>query len=41
VGGNSRNSTILLPHSPGGLESVMDQLRDAMMVGQQVVRNIE
>jgi regulator of protease activity HflC (stomatin/prohibitin superfamily) len=41
VGGNSRNSTILLPHSPGGLDAVMDQLRNAMMVGREAVRSAE
>jgi regulator of protease activity HflC (stomatin/prohibitin superfamily) len=41
VGGNSRNSTILLPHSPGGLEAVMDQLRNAMMVGKEAARRVE
>ena len=33
VGATSRNSTILIPHSPGGLNGVIDQLRDAVMVG--------
>jgi regulator of protease activity HflC (stomatin/prohibitin superfamily) len=33
VGATSRNSTILIPHSPGGLTGIVDQLRDALMVG--------
>jgi regulator of protease activity HflC (stomatin/prohibitin superfamily) len=33
VGAASRSNTILLPHSPGGLQSVIDQLRDSIMVG--------
>ena len=33
VGAASRSNTILLPHSPGGLQAVMDQLRDSIMVG--------
>ena len=33
VGATSRNSTILIPHSPGGLESIMDQIRNAIAVG--------
>jgi regulator of protease activity HflC (stomatin/prohibitin superfamily) len=41
VGGNSRNSTILLPHSPRGLDAVMDQLRNAMMVGKEAARRVE
>jgi len=38
VGGTSRNSTILVPHSPGGLSSVADQIRDAVMVGGAAVK---
>jgi hypothetical protein len=30
-----------LPHSPGGLDAVMDQLRDSMMVGQEAARTLE
>jgi len=33
VGATSRNSTILIPHSPGGVNGIIDQLRDAVMVG--------
>ena len=36
VGATSRNSTILIPHSPGGVNGVIDQLRDAVMVGNVV-----
>ena len=35
VGGRAGASTILPPHSPGGLDSVIDQLRNAVMVGQK------
>lgn len=38
VGGSSRSSTILLPHSPGGLDSIMDQLRNAMITGEAAAR---
>jgi regulator of protease activity HflC (stomatin/prohibitin superfamily) len=41
VGGSSRASTILLPHSPGGLDSIMDQLRNAMITGEAATqRNV-
>jgi len=35
VGSTSRNSTILIPHSPGGLDAIMDQIRNAIMVGNE------
>jgi regulator of protease activity HflC (stomatin/prohibitin superfamily) len=31
VGGSSGSRTVFLPHSPGGLQSVADQLREAML----------
>ncbi len=41
VGATSRNSTILIPHSPGGLEAVMDQIRSAIMVGNEAAKSQE
>ncbi len=38
VGGGGGTNTILLPHSPGGLESIMDQLRNAVIVGDKAGR---
>ncbi|RLE33157.1 MAG: SPFH domain-containing protein [Acidobacteria bacterium] len=38
VGGRAGASTILLPHSPGGLDSIMDQLRNAVMVGEKATK---
>lgn len=34
VGSTSRNSTILIPHAPGGLETVIDQMRSAFITGR-------
>ena len=31
VGENSRSNTILIPHSPGGLQSLVDQVRNALL----------
>jgi hypothetical protein len=31
VGGSSGSRTVFLTHSPGGLQSVIDQLREAML----------
>ena len=36
IGANDKNSTILLPHSPGGLKDIVDQLRESVMVGNMV-----
>lgn len=36
VGSTSRSNTILIPHSPGHLSSLADQIRDAMITAGQV-----
>jgi regulator of protease activity HflC (stomatin/prohibitin superfamily) len=36
VGASSATNTILIPHSPGALKDLSAQLRDAMMIAQQV-----
>lgn len=36
LGVNGKSNTILLPHSPGGLHDVLQQFRDAIIVGEQV-----
>jgi regulator of protease activity HflC (stomatin/prohibitin superfamily) len=36
VGASSRSNAIMIPHSPGGLSSVMDQMRTAMIEADQV-----
>ena len=33
IGGNSRSNTILLPHSPGALRDLTDQIREAIIGG--------
>ena len=39
VGAASRATTILLPHSPGGLQAVLDQLRDSVTIGNEVANS--
>ena len=41
VGSTSRNSTILIPHSPGGLSSILDQIRDSVMIGGVAAESTE
>jgi regulator of protease activity HflC (stomatin/prohibitin superfamily) len=36
VGANSRTNTILIPHSPGALSTLMEQVRNAMITAEQV-----
>ena len=36
IGVNSKTNTILIPHSPGGMNSVSDQLRDSIIVANEV-----
>ncbi len=36
IGANSHSSTILIPHSPGGMESILDQIRDSITVGSKI-----
>lgn len=38
VGANSRTNTIMLPHSPGGLSSFFEQLRNAVIVGLETAQ---
>jgi hypothetical protein len=37
VGSSSKNSTILIPHSPGYMNDLSEQLRNAIITGNQVV----
>ena len=39
VGAQSGTRTLFLPHSPGGLDSVVDQLREAMITGSEAARD--
>lgn len=36
IGMNSNNTTILIPHSPGGLNDLADQIRNAIITGNEV-----
>ncbi len=36
IGGQAKTNTILLPHSPGGMKDFMNQIRDAIIVGNEV-----
>lgn len=36
IGLSSKNSTILIPHSPGGLADISDQMRNAIITGNEV-----
>jgi regulator of protease activity HflC (stomatin/prohibitin superfamily) len=38
LGEHGKTNTILIPHSPGGLTALADQIRDAMMVAGEVDR---
>jgi regulator of protease activity HflC (stomatin/prohibitin superfamily) len=38
IGASSRTNTILIPHSPGNLSNLTDQIRSAMIEANQVVR---
>jgi hypothetical protein len=37
IGASSRSSTILIPHSPGSLGSLSEQIRNAMIEANQTV----
>ena len=37
IGASSRSNTILIPHSPGSLTSLSDQIRNAMIEANQTV----
>lgn len=41
LGEKSNNTTILIPHSPGALSSVADQIRDAMMTATQATKDVK
>jgi hypothetical protein len=36
IGAQSRSNTILIPHSPGNLANLTDQIRNAMIEADQV-----
>ncbi len=36
IGGQAKTNTILLPHSPGGMKDFMDQIRNAILVGNEI-----
>lgn len=39
IGASSRNNTILIPHSPGGMNDISDALRNAMITANEVAKN--
>ncbi len=41
IGLSSRTNTILIPHSPGGMKQVADQLREAMIIAGEVNRKAD
>ena len=38
IGADSKTNTIMLPHSAGGISSMMDQFRDIIIGSNQVVQ---
>jgi regulator of protease activity HflC (stomatin/prohibitin superfamily) len=40
IGANSKNSSILMPHSPGGMKDFQDQIIKGTYVGQQIDEDI-
>jgi hypothetical protein len=36
IGASSRTNTIMMPHSPGGLNDFFDQLRGSFMVANDI-----
>jgi hypothetical protein len=38
IGASSRSNAILIPHSPGNLSSLSEQMRNAMIEADQTVR---
>jgi hypothetical protein len=36
IGSNSNNNTILLPHSPGGMNDLMSQIRNTIISAEQI-----
>jgi hypothetical protein len=41
IGASSRSNAILIPHSPGSLTSLTEQMRNAMIEADQTVRGPE
>ncbi len=39
IGLNGKNSTILIPHSPGGMGDISEQMRDAIITANQVTQS--
>ena len=39
IGEHSHTNTILMPHSPGGLTAIADQIRDAMVIAGEINKN--
>lgn len=39
IGEHSNTNTILMPHSPGGLNAISEQIRDAMITAGEVTKN--
>lgn len=39
IGLSSRNNTILIPHSPGGMGDISEQMRNAVITANEVVKN--
>lgn len=39
IGTNSASNTILIPHSPGGMEDISAQMRDAVITANQVTKH--
>lgn len=39
IGASDKNSTILIPHSPGVVRDMTDQIRDSFIVAQQIVKD--
>ncbi len=40
IGANSKNSSILMPHSPGGMKDVQDQIINGTFVGNQLMKDV-
>jgi hypothetical protein len=38
IGATARTNTILIPHSPGHMTDLTEQIRNAMMTAEQVAR---
>ena len=39
IGANSKNSSILMPHSPGGMRAFQDQIISGTVVGNKLNEN--